>query len=165
MNAVHSAKDLAIFEQKPPLRALGGEERAGIIAAGEQGVLATIGRTGFPHLSTVLYHWDPESATVRISTRTHRVKARNVAANGHAALFVEGPDRWSFVVAEGDADVSPVSTQPGDATGRELLRIFPQPDPVAEAAFLDLQVAEQRVVIRLHVTRLYGDIIELTEPA
>ena len=39
--------------------------------------------------------------------------------------------------------------------------MFPQPDPAAEAAFLALQVAEQRVVLRLRVARLYGDIIEL----
>ena len=57
--------------------------------------------------------------------------------------------------------MSAVSTEPGDATGRELLTIFPQADPAAEAAFLETQVAEQRVVIRLHVRRLYGDIIEL----
>ena len=71
-----------------------------------------------------------------MSTRADRVKARNVLADGRASLYVEGPDRWSFVVAEGEAEVSAVSTEPGDATGRELLTIFPQPDPAAEAAFL-----------------------------
>ncbi len=68
------------------------------------------------------------------------------------------------MVAEGDVEVSPISTEPGDATGRELLAIFPQADATAEAAFLAEQVAEQRVVMRLHVTRLYGDIIELAPP-
>ena len=90
-----------------------------------------------------------------------RAKAKNLARNEHATLFVEGPDVWSFVVAEGSAEISPVSSEPGDATGRELLGIFPQADAEAEAAFLAEQVAEQRVVIRLRVDRLYGDIIEL----
>ena len=160
-----SAKDAAIFEQQPPLRSLAADERADLLAARDHGVLATNGRGGFPHLSTVLYHLDSATSTVRISTRADRVKARNVVADGRAALFVEGPDRWSFVVAEGEAEVSAVSTEPGDATGRELLTIFPQSDPAAEAAFFEQQVAEQRVVIRLHVRRLYGDVIELAPPA
>jgi PPOX class probable F420-dependent enzyme len=161
MSASTAAKDEAIFEQQPPLRPLAGDERARLFAARDQGVLATIGRGGIPHLAPVLYHWDPATSTVRMSTRADRVKARNVLADGRASLFVEGPDRWSFVVAEGAAEVSAASTEPGDATGRELLTIFPQPDPAAEAAFFETQVAEQRVVIRLHVRRLYGDIIEL----
>jgi PPOX class probable F420-dependent enzyme len=156
-----TANDLAIFEQRPPLRPLRDEERRGLLEAGDHGVLATIGRTGSPQLSTVLYAWDPGAGIARISTRADRAKARNVANNPRAALFVEGPDRWSFTVAEGHAEVSPVSREPGDDTGLELLGIFPQPDPAAEAAFLEEQVAEERVVVRLHVERLYGDIIEL----
>ncbi len=161
MTMTRNDKDTAIFEQQPPLRALGDDERTQLVEAGEQGVLATVGRNGVPHQSPVLYRWDPATATARITTRAGRVKARNIAADGRASLFVEGPDRWSFVVAEGQAEVSPPSVEPGDATGRELLAMFPQPDPAAEAAFLALQVAEQRVVLRLRVARLYGDIIEL----
>ena len=85
------------------------------------GVLATINRRGFPHLTTVIYAWDPAHKGVRVSTRADRVKAKNLARNEHAASFVEGPDVWSFVVAEGAAEISPVSIEPGDATGRELL--------------------------------------------
>jgi PPOX class probable F420-dependent enzyme len=162
--AALTEKDIAIFEQQPPLRSLRGDEREALLAASDHGVLATNGRAGTPQLSTVIYHWDATERTVRISTRVTRAKARNIARDGRAALFVQGPDRWSFVVAEGPAEVSLVSTTPGDATGRELLGIFPQPTPEAEQAFLATQVAEQRVVIRLHVERLYGDIIELDPP-
>jgi PPOX class probable F420-dependent enzyme len=162
MNRPLTAKDLAIFEQRPPLRPLRDDERRSLLGSGDHGVLATIGRAGFPQLSTVVYAWDSANGIVRVSTRADRAKARNVAANQRAALFVEGPDRWSFAVAEGHAELSPVSREPGDATGLELLEIFPQADAAAEAAFLEEQVAEQRVVIRLHVERLYGDIIELS---
>ncbi len=165
MNSSPTPKDTAIFEQRPPLRSLSDDERTALLAAGDHGVLATISRTGFPQLSTVLYSWDPAAGIARISTRADRAKARNIANDAHAALFVEGPDLWSFVVAEGDAELSTVSTQPGDATGLELLGLFPQPDPAAEATFFEEQVAEQRLVIRLHVTRLYGDVIELPQPA
>jgi len=154
-------KDVAVFEQQPPLRTLREEERERYLIERDQGVLATVSPDGTPHLAPVLYRWDPEQRIVRMSTRAGRVKATNAARDANAALYVEGPDRWSFVVAEGAAEVSPVSTEPGDATGRELLAMFPQPDATAEAAFLETQVAEHRVVIRLHVGRLYGDIIEL----
>jgi PPOX class probable F420-dependent enzyme len=165
MDTSSQSKDAAIFEQQPPLRSLTATERETMLAGGDQGMLATVRRDGTPHLAPVLYRWDPDSATIRISTRADRVKARNVAANGVAALAVGGPDRWSFVVAEGHAEVSPVSTRSGDATGRELLELFPQPDAAAEQAFLALQVTERRVVIRLHPTRFYGDIIELSDTA
>ena len=155
-----SEKDAAIFDQRPPLRSLRDEERLAHLAARTTGVLATVSPDGYPHLSTVIYAWDPDARVIRVSTRAHRAKAKNAAGNRRAALFVEGPDKWSFVVAEGDVELSAIATEPGDATGRELLGIFPQGDAAAEAAFLAEQVAEQRVVMRLHATRVYGDIIE-----
>ena len=154
-------KDAAVFEQRPPFRRMREEERERLLTERDQGVLATVSPSGFPHLAPVLFTWDPSEHVIRISTRAGRVKATNLANDPHAALHVEGPDRWSFVVAEGLGDVSPVTIEPGDATGRELLSIFPQPDPAAEAAFLATQVAEHRVVLRLHVSRLYGDTIDL----
>ena len=156
-------KDAAIFEQQPPLRRLHDRERERYLTRRDQGVLATVSPTGTPHLSPVIYRWDAEQRVIRVSTRAGRVKATNLAADNHAALYVEGPDRWSFVVAEARGEVSPVTTEPGDATGLELLDVFPQPGPEAAANFLATQVAEQRVVLRLHVTRLYGDIIELSD--
>ena len=159
--SIPSDKDQAIFEQRPPLRTLADDERLAHLATSDHGVLGTLTRAGFPHLTTVIYRWDPVTRVVRMSTTADRAKTVNVRRDGRAALFVQGPDMWSFVVAEGQAEVSPVSTVAGDATGRELLTLFPQPDDAAAAAFLADQVAERRVVIRLHVERLYGDIIEL----
>ena len=154
-------KDAAVFEQQPPLRRLHGSERERYLATRDQGVLATVSPTGSPHLAPVIYRWDPAERVLRMSTRADRVKATNIARDEHAALYVEGPDRWSFVVAEGPAEVSSPSLEPGDAVGRELLAVFPQPDQAATTAFFATQVAEQRVVLRIHVARLYGDIIEL----
>jgi PPOX class probable F420-dependent enzyme len=159
-----SEKDAEIMEQRPGLRPLDQDERLGHLAAGQFGVLATQNARGFPQLSIVLYALDADARLIRISTRADRAKARNLARDPHAALFVQGPDHWSFVVAEGPAELSPVSMTPGDATGRELLRIVPQSDAAAEAQFLAEAVAEQRVVVRLHVERLYGDTIELGIP-
>ena len=156
----HTDKDAAIFDQQPPLRKLRDDERERFLRRRDQGVLATVSPSGFPHLAPVLFSWNPAERTVRVSTRAGRMKAVNLAGNPHAALHVDGPDRWSFVVAEGLGEVSPVTTEPGDAVGVELLSMFPQADAAAQAEFLATQVAEQRVVLRLHVSRLYGDIIE-----
>ena len=89
--------------------------------------------------------------------------ARGIARRLRAGGYQLVADSESFFVedAEGPAEVSSPSVEPGDDIGRELLALFPQPDDAATAAFFATQVAEQRVVVSLHVARLYGDIIEL----
>lgn len=121
------------------------------------GALATVNRAGHPHLSTVAYAWDPDERVVRIGSALGRAKVRQLARDPHAALYVSSPDHLSFAVAEGLADVSPVSSVPGDETGRALLAMqAPFTDPGDEAAFLRNMVEDRRVVIRLRVDRLYG---------
>jgi len=90
-----------------------------------------------------------------------RPTARHVRDDPRLALHVSGPDVWSFAVAEGEAEVSEPTAEPGDAIGRELLSLTPGfDDPAQEAAFLAQAVAERRVVIRLRVSRLYGTALD-----
>jgi PPOX class probable F420-dependent enzyme len=146
----------------PAPRILTDEELTRLLGDQQFGVLATVKRSGHPHLSTVLYHWDPVERIIRISTTNDRLKARHVRNNPRLALHVNGPDIWSFAVAEGDAEVSEVTTEPGDATGRELLALTPGfQDPAEEAAFLRQLVNERRVVIRLRVSHLYGTALDI----
>lgn len=134
-----------------------------MLGARQFGVLASVKRSGHPHLSTVLYQWDPDERTVRISTTADRLKVRQLRRDPHAALHVSGPDVWSFAVAEGMAELSDASTVPGDATGRELLAMTSALNaPADEAAFLRQLVAERRLVIRLRVSRLYGTALDVT---
>jgi PPOX class probable F420-dependent enzyme len=141
----------------PAPRILTDEELVSLLSEQQFGVLATVKRSGHPHLSTVLYHWDPNERVVRISTTDDRLKACHIRNNPRLALHVNGPDIWSFAVAEGDAEVSEVTTEPGDAIGQELLSLTPGfDDPAQEAAFLGQAVKERRVVIRLRAPRLYG---------
>jgi hypothetical protein len=68
----------------------------------------------------------------------------------------------SYVIAEGEAELSPVSMVPGDAAGRELLSMQPAfGRPEDEAAFLENMVADRRLVIRLRVSRLYGFALDI----
>lgn len=146
----------------PAPRVLSEEELSRLLSEQRFGVLAGVRRTGHPHLSTVLYHWSPEERVLRISTTADRLKVRQLRRDPHAALHVNGPNVWSFAVAEGEAEVSEATTAPGDAIGRELLALTPGfADPADEAAFLGQLVAERRVVIRIRVSRLYGTALDL----
>jgi PPOX class probable F420-dependent enzyme len=152
--------------QKPGPRVLTDEELSRLLREQQFGVLASVRRSGHPHLSTVLYSWDPEDRIVRVSTTADRLKVRQLRNDPHAALHVNGPNVWSFAVAEGEAEVSEPTTAPGDAVGRELLAQTPGfDDPQAEAAFLAELVAERRVVIRIRVSRLYGTALDIPAPA
>ena len=148
-------------EQKPSSgpapTALTEDELSQLLREQQFAVLASVKRSGHPHLSTVLYHWSPEERVIRISTTADRLKARQLRRDPHAALHVAGPNVWSFAVAEGDAEVSGVTTQAGDAIGRELLAMTPGfEDPTA---FLEQAVSDRRVVVRIRVSRLYGTIL------
>ncbi|WP_311544417.1 pyridoxamine 5'-phosphate oxidase family protein [Streptomonospora wellingtoniae] len=137
-------------------------ELSSLLSRQRFGVLASVRVGGHPHLSTVVYSWDPDEGTVRVSSTADRLKVRQLRRNPRAALHTS-PDPWSFAVAEGEAEVSEPARTPGDAVGLELLGLAPGagPGPEERAAFLEQQVAESRVVVRLRVSRLYGTALEV----
>ncbi|MHB9860870.1 pyridoxamine 5'-phosphate oxidase family protein [Streptomyces sp. YIM S03343] len=148
--------------QRPAPRSLSDEALSSVLGQQQFGTLATIKRSGHPHLTTMAYTWDPEARMVRFSTTANRVKVQHLRGNPRAALHVSGGDVWSFAVAEGEAVVSESTTVPGDAVGRELLAMMPKAGrPEDEAALLEELVAERRVVIRLKVDRLYGTVLDI----
>ncbi|MEU8802247.1 PPOX class F420-dependent oxidoreductase [Spirillospora sp. NPDC048819] len=129
-----------------------------LVAGRDLGVLATLKRDGRPQLSNINYHFDPDRRLVRISVTADRAKARNLARDPRASLHVSSPDGWSYAVAEGDADLSAVAADPGDAAVEELVAVYrdirgehPDWDDYRRA-----MVEDRRLVIRLHVERLYG---------
>ncbi|MEC4020322.1 TIGR03618 family F420-dependent PPOX class oxidoreductase [Streptomyces sp. H27-D2] len=149
----------------PAPRVLSDGALSELLSAQQFGILATNKRSGHPHLTTMLYAWDPATRTVRFSTTADRVKVRQLHNDPRAALHVSSEDHWSFAVAEGEAEVSDVTGKPGDATGRELFAMLPlnaRPSaPEERDAFFGQLVAEQRVVIRLAVNRLYGTALDV----
>lgn len=135
------------------------DELRALLARHHHGVLATIRANGRPQLSNIAYGWDGDHDLVRISVTATRVKARNLGRDPRASLHVTTDDFWHWAVADGTADLSPVSTEPGDATGRELLELHdqvgtPHPDP---DEFFAAMVEDQRQCVRLHVEHLYGE--------
>ncbi|GAA2105030.1 TIGR03618 family F420-dependent PPOX class oxidoreductase [Streptomyces albiaxialis] len=131
MNAADAA-DAQSEEAKPAPRVLTDAELDALLQEQQFGVLATVKRSGHPHLSTVVYRWDPEERTVRVSATKDRLKVRHIGRDPHVALHVYGPDVWSFAVVEGEATVVP--------------------DPGGET--------EDRVTIELRAARLYGTALD-----
>jgi PPOX class probable F420-dependent enzyme len=132
-----------------------------IIAATNEGVLTTVKGDGHPQLSNILYLWDPDERVARITTTADRLKARILRRRPSAALYVAGSHFWAWAVAEGDAQVSDASTEPGDEVGRSLLPLYEAfMGPQDEDELFPKLVEERRLLISLHVTRVYGMAVE-----
>ncbi|MCP2324396.1 PPOX class probable F420-dependent enzyme [Hamadaea flava] len=145
-----------------PPAPLSDEQAAQLLDGQRFGILASVKRDGHPHLSTVLYRWSAPERMIRVSSTADRLKVRQLRRDPRTALHVTGPTVWSYAVAEGEAEVSPPSAEPGDAVGRELLAMTPGfADPAAEQQFLQQLVADRRVVIRIRVSRLYGAALDI----
>ncbi len=136
-----------------------------LIGARREGILAAVNRNGYPHLTNVLYVWDSEQATARLSTTADRVKGRILSRDPHAALHVPGAHFWAYAVAECDAQLSEVASTPGDDACRELLTVHSTfYGELDEDPFFEQMIKARRLVVRLRVKRLYGILLE-TPPA
>lgn len=128
----------------------------GLVSRTQRGVLVTIKSDGRPQLSNIMYGFDDEA--VRISVTDTRAKTRNLRRDPRASLYVTSDDFWSYAVVEGTAVLSPVTTDPGDATSDELVKLYrslrgehPDWDDYRRA-----MVDEGRLVVRIPVGRVYG---------
>jgi PPOX class probable F420-dependent enzyme len=129
------------------------------VVAANLGTLATIKRDGRPQLSDVNYTADPAARILRTSTRNDLAKTHNLRRDPRASIRIEGPGGAGYVVAEGTAEFSPVSAAESDATVEELIEVYrliggqEHPD---WADYRRAMVADGRLILRLHVDRLYG---------
>jgi len=70
---------------------------------------------------------------------------------------VSGTHFWQYAVADGDVTLSGVAIEPGDDATRELLVLHTAHyGTVDEVQFYPQMIAAQRLVVRLHVRRVYG---------
>ena len=131
-----------------------------IIASERNGILATIGPDGMPQLSNVYYLHDPGTNLIRLSTTTARGKGRNLQRDRRAALHVSGPDFFNFAVVDGDVTLA-IAQQPDDAAVEELYEVHSALGAASErAGFGEQMVADHRMVVRLSVRRIYGQILD-----
>ncbi|MGW3892807.1 PPOX class F420-dependent oxidoreductase [Micromonospora chokoriensis] len=129
-----------------------------LIAGRSMGVLATIKRDGRPQMSTVVYSFDRDAGLIRVSVTEGRAKTANLRRDPRASFHVSSEDGWAYAVVEGRAELTPPSTEPGDATVEELVGLYrslrgEHPD---WAEYRQAMVDEGRLVLRLHVERVYG---------
>ncbi|MGC5020557.1 PPOX class F420-dependent oxidoreductase [Micromonospora sp. DT47] len=129
-----------------------------LIAGRWLGVLATIKRDGRPQLSNVVYSFDQESGLIRVSVTDRRAKTANLRRDPRASFHVSSDDGWAYVVAEARAELSPVAQRPDDPTVEELVGLYRavQGEHPDWDDFRAAMVAEGRLVLRLHVERVYG---------
>jgi PPOX class probable F420-dependent enzyme len=130
-----------------------------VVVAANLGTLATIKRDGRPQLSDVNYTADPATRVLRTSTRNSLAKTHNLRRDPRASIKVTAPGGAGYAVAEGTAELSAVSADEHDATVEELIEVYrlisgkehPDWDDYRRA-----MVADGRLVLRLHVEKLYG---------
>lgn len=118
-------------------------------------VMATLHPDGRPQLSLVrpLIH----DEVAEISLTAHRVKTRNLRADSRTALLAVADDGQRFVVAEGRARLSPISTEPADETGQALARLYselagehPDWDDYCRA-----MISDERLVATIEIDHTY----------
>ena len=132
------------------------DQALAFLAERHLGVLVTLKRSdGRPQLSNVVYALI--DGRVRVSVTRTRAKTANARHDPRVSLHVTSDDFWTYVVAEGDAELSEVASEPGDATCQRLLRLYeavqgPHPDP---QDFHRAMVSEGRLELSFEPRRLY----------
>ncbi len=120
------------------------------------GVLSTAKRDGRPQLSNI--NFGLRDGAFLISITADRAKYKNLRRNPAASLHVTQGDFWAYAVFEGDAELSPVAADPGDATAEALIDLYrlvagehPDWDDYRRA-----MVADRRCIVTLRPTHAYG---------
>jgi PPOX class probable F420-dependent enzyme len=130
-----------------------------LASARKIGALATIKRDGRPQISMVGFAFDSAAAEIRISVVDGRAKVHNLRRDPRASVLVTSTDGWSYVVLEGDAELSPVAAALDDDTVEELVDIYRSirgADHPDWDEFRAAMVADRRLVARLSIQRAYG---------
>jgi PPOX class probable F420-dependent enzyme len=122
-----------------------------------QGVIVALKADGRPQLSNIVYGVD-DDGTIRISVTAGRAKTGNLQRDPRASLHVTDENFGTYCVIEGDVEVTPVTTDPGDATSDALVEYYrslagehPDWDEYRQA-----MIDEGRLLLLLRPTRAYG---------
>ena len=122
-----------------------------------QGVLLTLKADGRPQASNIMYGVG-DDGVIRISATADRAKSANARRDPRVSLHVTAEDFWSYVVVDGDADVTPTAAEPDDATVDELVDLYRslQGEHPDWDEYRTTMVADRRLVIRITPTHAYG---------
>ncbi len=123
----------------------------------QKGVLLTLKAEGRPQASNIMYAVG-DDGVIRISATADRAKSNNARRDPRVSLHVTAEDFWSYVVVEGDADVTPTAAAPDDATVDELVDLYRslQGEHPDWDDYRATMVSDRRLVIRIAPTHAYG---------
>ncbi len=123
----------------------------------KRGVLLTLKSDGRPQASNIMYAVG-DDGMVRISVTDDRAKTANARRDPRVSLHVTAEDFWSYVVLEGDAEVTPTAEAPDDATVDELVEVYRslQGEHDDWDDYRASMVSDGRLVIRFRPTHAYG---------
>ena len=127
------------------------------VQARQKGVLLTLKADGRPQASNVMYAVDDEGV-IRISVTDSRAKTRNARRDPRVAVHVTSDDFWSYVVIEGEADLTPVAAAPDDDTVDQLVELYRamQGEHADWDDYRRAMVTDGRLVLRVRPTHAYG---------
>jgi PPOX class probable F420-dependent enzyme len=131
------------------------------LADRHEAVLVTLRQDGSPQSSNVMYAL--RDGVARVSVTAQRAKTRNLRRDPRCLLHALGSTFWEYAAVPATAELSDITTTPGDAVGRELLEVYEaitgkrHDDP---DEFFAAMVAEQRLVARLTLGHGAGPLAE-----
>lgn len=126
------------------------------VAEHDRGVLVTIKSDGRPQLSNINYA--VVDATIQISITADRAKTANLRRDPRASLHVTAAEFYPYVVIEGDAELGPIASEPGDEAVvhlRELYRAVQGEHPDWNE-YDEAMIRDKRLVLTIHPTHTYG---------
>ena len=88
----------------------------------KNGVLITLRADGRPQSSDIVYTVD--GGRFLISVTDDRAKTINMRRDPRVVLHITEPSAWSYLAFDATAELSPVTTEPGDATSDELVALY-----------------------------------------
>jgi PPOX class probable F420-dependent enzyme len=132
-----------------------------LLAESRIGVLATLRADGRPQLSPVTPYYDREAGIIYVSIVEGRAKTVNLRRDPRVALEVTAPDGWAWATADGTAELIGPGTDPNGPEVEALVGYYraaagEHPDWDEYRAVM---VADKRVLLALHVDRVYGQKI------
>lgn len=133
------------------------EQALALVAGQRVGVLVTLRGNGRPQTSLVVYA--VRDRQIRVSLTEDRAKTKNLRRDPRATLHASTADMSAWAAVEGTAELSAVTTTPGDEAGRALAELYvdiagsehPDWDEYYRA-----MVEERRLVLTLSLTHGYG---------
>lgn len=121
------------------------------------GVLLTLKGDGRPQASNIAYALG-DDGLIRVSVTGGRAKTANARRDPRVSLHVTASDFWSYVVIEGEAELTSVAADPHDATVGELVELYRslQGEHDDWDDYRRAMVDDGRLVLRLRPTAAYG---------